>query len=243
MTTPDTRHLTVGGIRVTVVRKDIKNLHLGVYPPDGRVRVAAPLAVSDAAVRAAVARKLRWIGRQQTGFRNQERQSVRQMVTGESHYFLGRRYRLVVVEANQPRKVVVRSKTVIELYARPKDDPERRRETMDTWYRARLRELVPPLLTKWQGKLSVSVADVGIRRMKTKWGACNAKAHRIWLNLELVKTPPACIEYLVVHELIHLIVRHHDDRFHALMDLHLPRWRETRRALNASTRSHAVWEY
>jgi hypothetical protein len=243
MTTPDTKHLTVGGIRVIVVRKAIKNLHLGVYPPDGRVRVAAPRAVSDAAVRAAVARKLGWIGRQQSAFRNQERQSVRQMVTGESHYFLGRRYRLVLVEANRPRAVVVRSKRVMELHARPNDDSEQRRETLDAWYRARLRELVPPLLTKWQAALSVSIADVGIKRMKTKWGACNTKARRIWLNLELVKTHPSCIEYLVVHELCHLLVRRHDDRFIALLDEHLPRWRQFRAELNAVPRGHAEWGY
>lgn len=239
----ETHRLTVSGVPVAVVRKAIKNLHLGVYPPDGRVRVAVPLKVSDAAVRVAVIGKLRWIRRQQAAFANQARQSEREMVDGESHYFLGRRYRLRVVEAPGAGHVRVRRGAILELSAPGQSTAERRLEILHSFQRERMKALVPPLLEKWQKKLGVEVADWGIKRMKTRWGTCNAQAGRIWLNLELAKKPPACLEYLVVHELVHLIVRQHDERFHALMDQHLPRWKHTRRLLNAAPLAHEEWEY
>jgi predicted metal-dependent hydrolase len=239
--TTEAHHLTVSGVRVAVVRKAIKNLHLGVYPPDGRVRVAAPLSVSDAAVRVAVIGKLRWIRRQQAGFQEQARQSERAMVPGETHYFLGRRYRLEVVSTEGPSRVVLRNRTVLELQAAAGMEAAQRERLLQRWYRDRLRELVPPLLEKWQAALGVEIAAWGIKKMKTKWGSCNADARRIWLNLELVKKPPECLEYLVVHELIHLIVRHHDERFRALMDRHLPRWPQIRRVLNAAPLASDTW--
>ena len=235
--------LTVSGVRVAVVRKAIKNLHLGVYPPDGHVRVAAPLAVSDAAVRVAVIGNLRWIRRQQSAFEHQARQSEREMVGGESHYFLGHRYRLDLVSTEGPSRIVLRNRRVMELHARPDQNAEQRERLLQRWYRERLRELVPPLLDKWQAALGVEVAEWGIKKMKTKWGSCNAAARRIWLNLELAKKPPECLEYLVVHELVHLLVRHHDDRFHALMDRKLPKWRMVRQTLNAAPLAHDTWAY
>ena len=240
--TTDARHMTVSGLRVAVVRKEIRNLHLGVYPPDGRVRIAAPIATSDAAVRAAVATKLGWIKRQQRGFSNQARESAREMVTGESHFVLGKRYRLVLVVEDAPRRVELRSQRLL-LHSRPHDGTDQRRETLDTWYREQLRELTPPLLEKWERTLGVRPAAWGIKRMKTKWGSCNAKDRRIWVNLELAKKPHACLEYLVVHELVHMLVRKHNEQFTALMDLHLPRWRHTRKILNASPLAHASWDY
>lgn len=241
--TTEVHNLTVSGVRVAVVRKAIKNLHLGVYPPDGRVRVAVPLAVSNAAVRVAVIGKLRWIRRQQAGFAHQARESQREMVSGESHYSLGRRYRLEVVETRDKGTVVLRNRSIMELHVRPGSDAEQRERVLQRWYRERLLEIVPPLLAKWQAELGVKVAQWGIKRMKTKWGSCNAKAGRIWLNLELAKKPPECLEYLVVHELVHFLVRHHDDRFHALMDRHLPRWKAIRRMLNTSPLANESWEY
>lgn len=238
----EARTLTVSGVRVAVVRKAIKNLHLGVYPPDGRVRVAVPLAVSDQAVRVAVIGKLRWIRRQRAAFDHQARESRRAMVSGESHYFLGRRYRLELLPTHSKSTVVLRSRT-LELHVRPGLNAKDRERVLQTWYRERLRELVPPLLEKWQATLGVTVTGWGIKKMKTKWGSCNAEAHRIWLNLELAKKPPECLEYLVVHELVHLVVRHHDDRFHALMDRHLPKWRAIRKTLNAAPLGDETWEY
>lgn len=239
--TTEARHLTISGVRVAVVRKGIKNLHLGVYPPDGRVRVAAPLAVSDAAVRIAVISKLGWIRRQQAAFEQQARQSTREMVDGESHYFLGHRYRLDLVHTHGPGRVVLRNRKIMELHARADQDAGERERLLHRWYRARLRELVPPLLEKWQRALGVQVAGWGLKKMKTKWGSCNAAARRIWLNLELAKKPPECLEYIVAHELAHLLVRHHDDRFHALMDRHLPKWRLIRQTLNTAPLASDTW--
>ena len=241
--TTESHELVISGLRVSVVRKGIKNLHLGVYPPDGRVRVAVPLTVSDEAVRIAVISKLRWIRRQQAAFEGQARQSRREMLAGESHYYLGRRYRLAVATTQGKSEVTLRNRNTLELRGSPSMTPEQRERVLAHWYRERLRALATPVIERWQGILGVTVEEWGIKKMKTKWGSCNANARRIWLNLELVKKPPECLEYLIVHELTHLLVRHHDDRFHALMDKHLPRWQAIRKILNAAPLAHEVWEY
>lgn len=243
MRTTKTYQITVSGILVDVVRKDIKNLHLGVYPPHGRVRVAVPLTVNDEAVRLAVIGKLSWIRRQQAQFEAQPRQSQREMVSGESHYFLGRRYRLRVTEQPGPSKVVLRSRSFLDLFVRPNTSAEQRERVLQRWYREQLRGLIPPLLAKWEPLLDVHVADWGIKRMKTKWGTCNIEARRIWLNLELAKKPVQCLEYIVVHEMMHLLERHHSDRFVALMDRHLPQWQLYRSELNAAPLAHETWGY
>ena len=213
-----------------------------MYPPDGRVRVAAPLAVSDDAVRLAVIDKLGWIRRQQEKFRRQPRESRREMVTGESHYFLGQRYRLRVVEHHGPSRAV-RNKSRIDLYVRPGSGAEQRERVLQHWYRECLKEMVPPLLVRWQPILGVEAAGWGVRRMKTKWGTCNVGTGRIWLNLELAKKPAPCVEYLVVHELLHLLERHHNDRFLGLLDQALPQWRLHREELNRAPLGHEDWQY
>jgi predicted metal-dependent hydrolase len=238
----DHQTITVSGLQIQVVRKAIKNLHLGVYPPAGRVRVAAPLGMSNDAVRRAVIGKLGWIKRQRARFGAQPRQSEREMVRGESHYFMGRRYRLRVVEHTGPAKVVLRN-GILELSVRPGLDAKVRERALHQWYRARLRELIPPLLAKWEAILGVKSADWGIKKMKTKWGACSATSRRIWLNLELGKKPLQCLEYLIVHELAHLIERRHNNRFVLLMDQHLPDWRLRREMLNAAPLAHENWNY
>ena len=235
--------ITVSGLRVQVFRKGIKNLHLGVYPPHGRVRVAAPLRVSDDAVRLAVIGKLGWIKRQRAKFEAQPRQSAREMVSGESHYFLGRRYRLRVIERDAAASVTLRSKSTLELHVRPASTARQRNRILHQWYRQQLKALIPPLIEKWQAALGVAVAEWGIKKMKTRWGTCNIEARRIWVNLELAKKPVQCLEYIVVHELAHLIARHHDDRFVVLMNQHLPQWRAQRAALNAAPLAHSSWNY
>jgi len=239
----ETCEITVSGLTVEVVRKDIKNLHLGVYPPHGRVRVAAPLTISNEAVRLAVIGKLGWIKRQQAKFEAQPRQSQREMVSGESHYFLGKRYRLRVHEQDGPAKVVVHGKTWIDLFVRPETTAEQRELVLQRWYRKQLKMLIPPILEKWEGVLGVKVADWGIRKMKTKWGSCNIEARRIWFNLELAKKPVQCLEYIVLHELIHLIERHHNDRFMEFMDRHMPNWQMLRNELNSLPLGHEDWSY
>jgi len=239
----DTHHFTVSGIRVEVERKDIKNLHLGVYPPNGRVRVAAPLVVSNEAVRLAVIDKLGWIKRQKARFAAQPRQSQREMVNGESHYFLGRRYRLRVHEQDAPASVAIRGIAGLDLFVRPDSNAEQREAVLLRWHRQQLKTLIPPLLDKWQPALGVQVTAWGIKKMKTKWGSCNPTAGRIWLNLELAKTPVQCLEYIVVHELAHLLERHHNERFTALLDARLPAWRQYREMLNSSPLGHEEWDY
>lgn len=226
-----------------VVRKKIKNLHLGVYPPHGRVRVAAPPTVSDDAVRLAVINKLAWIKRQRSRFSEQPRQSSREMVNGESHYFLGRRYRLRVREREGPAGVAVRGVSALDLFVPHGFDAVQREAILNCWYRSELKALIPPLLKKWQRKLDVQVSAWGIRRMKTKWGSCNVDSGRVSFNLELVKKPPQCIEYIVAHELMHMLERHHNARFTALLGKYIPQWRQARELLNSSPLAHENWTY
>lgn len=235
--------ITVSGIRVQIERKDIKNLHLGVYPPNGRVRVAAPLLVTNDAVRLAVIDKLGWIRRQQAKFAEQPRQSARDMVNGESHFFLGRRYRLRVHE--QPGKQYVATSGVasLDLFVNPGRTKEQREAVLLRWYRQEMNGLIQPMVAKWQTTLGVQAHAWGIKRMKTKWGSCNPISKRLWFNLELAKKPVQCLEYIVVHELIHLLERNHTERFTSLMDLHLPNWRTRREMLNRSPLGHESWGY
>lgn len=233
--------LTVGGLVVEVVRKDIKNLHLGVYPPNGRVRVAAPLVVSDEAVRLAVIGKLGWIRRQQARFEAQPRQSPREMISGESHYFLGQRYRLRVLAYAGPPRIRCSGADFLDLFVRPETTVTQRRRVLEDWYREQLRRQIPALLDQWQPILGVAAAEWGIKKMKTRWGSCNIRARRVWFNLELAQKPARCLEYVVVHELVHLLERSHNARFKALMDQHLPTWRACREELNRAPLGHDHW--
>ena len=235
-------YMTVSDLTVEVVRKDIKNLHLGVYPPNGRVRVATPLVISDEAVRLAVIGKLGWIKRQQAKFEAQPRQSPREMVSGESHYFLGQRYRLRVLAYTGPPRIRCSGTDFLDLFVRPETTVEQRQRVLECWYREQLRERIPPLLEQWQPMLGVRVADWGIKKMKTRWGSCNTRARRVWFNLELAKKPARCLEYVVVHELVHLLERNHGDRFKALMDRYLPAWRGCREELNQAPLGHTPWQ-
>lgn len=236
-------HIVVSGLRVDIVRKDIKNLHLGIYPPDGRVRVAVPLQVDDNAVRLAVIGKLAWIKRQQAKFTGQTRQSKREMVGGETHYCFGQRCRLRVVEYDGPTRIERRGKTIIALYTRHNTTREHRERALNEWYRQQLKALIPPILDKWQSVLDVEVADWVVKKMKTRWGTCSPETGRICINLELAKKPEYCLEYIIVHELVHLIERNHGDRFTTLMDKHLPKWRFLRQELNAAPLVHETWLY
>jgi len=237
------KSIIVAGIKVEVVRKDIKNLHLGVYPPQGRVRVAAPLVLSDEAVRLAVIDKLAWIKRHKVKFEEQPRQSKRQMVNGESHYYLGRRYRLQVHEQNGPARVALRGMTKLEIFVRPVMSIEQREAVLLRWYRQQLKRLIPPMLEKWQPILDVQVDDWGVRKMKTKWGSCNPAEQRIWVNLELAKKNVHCLEYIVVHEMVHMLERHHNERFMSLMDQFMPQWRVYREELKQGPLGHENWDY
>lgn len=235
--------ITVGDLMVDVVRKDIKNLHLAVYPPDGRVRVAAPLLVDDEAVRLAVISRLTWIRRQQGKFAQQERQSAREVVSGESHYYQGRRYLLNVVYRDGAAAVAVRNTTTLDLFVRPGSDTAQRERVLLAWYRRQLKQLIPPLAAKWQAIIGVEVAEWRVKQMKTRWGTCNPDARRIWLNLELIKKPPSCLEYIVVHEMVHLLERRHNEQFRDLMNKFMPNWQFQRDLLNTLPARHEEWVY
>jgi hypothetical protein len=239
--TTEASHLTVSGIRVQIERKDIKNLHLGVYPPNGRVRVAAPLVISNDAIRLAVIDKLGWIRRQRTKFAEQPRQSAREMVNGESHYVFGRRYRLRVHEQPGKQYVALRGMASLDLFVNPDRTIEQREAVLLRWYRQQLKELVGPMVEQWQGTLGVQANAWDIKKMKTKWGSCNPASKRLWFNLELAKKPVQCVEYIVAHELAHLLERNHTDRFTRLLDQHLPSWRQHREVLNMQHLAHEEW--
>ena len=233
----------VSGLSVEVVRKDIKNLHVSVYPPNGCVRVAAPRRLDDEAVRLAVISRLGWIRRQQRGFEQQVRQSQREMVTGESHYYQGRRYLLDVVERDGFASVGIVNNTTMKLRVRPGMSRAEREAVLLRWYRRRLREQIPLLLTKWEPRVGVEVAEIRIKKMKTRWGTCTSEARRIWLNLELIKKPVVCLEYILVHEMIHFLERHHNDRFRSLIDKILPQWQIFREELNRAPLAYENWKY
>jgi len=233
-------YLTVRGIGVDVVYKDIKNLHIGVYPPVGRVRVAAPRQLDDEQVRLALVQRLPWIKRQRERLQAAERQSGREMVTGESHYAWGSCYRLRVVERGGHSHVELDGDRLV-LYVSAEDSTERRRALLDRWYPTRLREAVPAAPSKWQPKMGVQVSRWSIRRMKTKWGSRNRETGHIWFNVELAKKHPDSLEYIVVHEMAHLLEPGHGRRFTTLMDGFMPDWRARRDQLNDAPLAHEVW--
>lgn len=235
--------LEIGNISVEVVKKDIKNLHLAVYPPHGRVRLAAPEGVNDETLRLFTISKLPWIRKQQRRFAGQEREAERKYVHRESHYFLGKRYLLRIVDADRAARVEIKNKTYMDLHIKPGSSKAQRQHLLNEWYRAELKKLIPDILTQWERKIGVQAEDWGVKQMKTKWGTCNIQKKRILVNLELAKKPIHCLEYIIVHELVHLLERLHNERFLAYMDKYLPRWKFYRDELNKLPVSHLDWEY
>jgi len=234
--------MKIRGVEVLVLRKKIKNLHLNVLPPNGMVRVSVPLGMSEDAIHTFLATRLLWIKKQQAKFKGQERQTSRKYVGGESHYFLGKRYRLKVVYIDDKSEVQIKNKKKIVLSVKPGSDTKKREQVLQNWYRNELRQALDPLIEKWQEKIGVRVDFWGIRRMKTRWGTCNEKTKRIWLNLELVKKPESCIEYVVVHELVHILERTHSNKFVRLMDKYLPKWRDEKDELTRLILAHEEWK-
>lgn len=240
----NTSHNTIelGDICIDVIHKNIKNVHLSVHPPHGRVTISAPLRMDLETVRLFSISKLGWIRKQQKKLMNQKREAPREYVTRESHYYLGQRYLLKVVEQDAAPKVVLKHGT-IELYIRKGASITRREEILQGWYRQQLRELMPQYIAKLEKKMHVEVAEICIRKMKTKWGTCNPKVNRIWLNTELAKKPIESIEYVLIHEMVHLLERNHNEKFIAYMDKFLPKWRHLREELNRSALGHVEWSY
>lgn len=222
--------LLINDIEIEVIKKNIKNIHLSVHPPDGRVRLAVPTHMDDEAIRLFVISKCPWIKKKQEVFANQEVQSPREYLSGESHYFMGNKYLLNVIEVNEKQRVVLRNN--IDLYVRPKHTREKRAKILKEWYRQELKAIIPGYIEKWERIMGVKVNEFGIKLMKTRWGTCNVKDKRIWINLELAKKNPRCLEYIIVHEMVHLLERKHNDRFKTYMDKFLPDWRSIQQELN-----------
>lgn len=239
---PVVQTIDLGEITAEVVQKDIKNIHLSVYPPNGRVKIAAPYRMDLETIRIFAISKLGWIKRQQTKLRNQEREAPREYVSRESHYFLGKRYLLKVVERDSKPLVTIKHDKLI-LQVKPATNTEQRQVLVQEWYREQLKALVPNYIAKWEKIMGVEVAEFGIKKMRTKWGTCNTEAKRIWINLELAKKPLECLEYIVVHEMVHLLERSHNARFVAYMTQFLPHWRSLKEELNRLPVSHLDWGY
>ena len=228
-------------LEVDTVKKDIKNIHLGVYPPKGRVRVAAPIKTTDEAIEALIASKLHWINQQKAKFERQERQTRREFVSGESHYFMGNRYLLNIINTDSAPKVEIARKARINLYVKPETSREKRERIMDDFYRSELKKRIPRLSGKWEKITKIHPNESRIKKMKTKWGTCSQKHQRIWINLELAKKPLHCLEYIIVHEMTHLIEKNHTSEFRRLMDSFMPQWTQYKEELNLSPLGFSKW--
>jgi predicted metal-dependent hydrolase len=234
--------IELGDIKVDVVFKDIKNVHLSVYPPNGRVRIAAPTRMSPDTVSVFAISKLGWIRQQQEKIQAQERETPREYLNRESHYLWGKRYLLDVVEGNTRPEVELKHGKMI-LRVRQGTDESRRQAIVEEWYRAQLKQAVTPLITKWEPLIGVKVEQLFVQQMKTKWGSCSPKSRNIRLNTDLAKKPHECLEYILVHEMVHLLEPTHNVRFVSLMDSFVPKWQFYREALNRLPVRHEHWDY
>lgn len=234
--------MDLGGIQIDVIRKDIKNVHLSVLPPDGRVRLSAPKRMKEETLRAYTLTRLPWIRQQQRKLVSQPRETKREYLPRESHYVWGERCLLKIVEADAPPSVSRKHKKLM-LQVRPGTDRDRRAELLAAWYRTQIRERVDALLPEWERCLKVRMNTLFVQHMRTKWGSCNPTKGNVRLNTELAKKPPECLEYILVHELIHMIEPTHNERFVQLMSQHMPDWRSRRDLLNALPVAHEDWGY
>ncbi len=234
--------IELGNIKVEVELKNIKNIHLSVYPPNGRVKISAPNRMDLDTIRVYAISKLKWIKKKQEQFRNQERETPREYLSKESHYLFGKRYLLKVLEHNSTPSVNRTPREII-MHVRADTPAVKKQEILDEWYRIELKKIIPDLISKWETIIGVKINEFGIKRMRTKWGTCNHEAKRIWLNLELAKKPIECLEYIIVHELVHLLERTHNDRFIGYMDKFLPKWKFYKEELNRLPVSHVTWIY
>lgn len=234
--------LKLNELDIEIVQKNIKHVHLSVYPPDGRVKVSAPLSMAPDTLRVFVISKLAWIKKQQSKLRAQQREAPREYLDRESHYVWGKRYLLKIEEAEAPPRIELKHNKLV-LSVRPGTNPARKQAILEAWYRDNLRQAVPALIEKWQPRMGVRVNRFYVQSMKTKWGSCSVHSGSIRLNTELAKKPRACLEYIVVHEMTHLLEPTHNSRFIGLMDRFMPKWRFYRDELNRLPVRHEEWGY
>ena len=226
----NTNHIEIDGIVIEILRKPIKNMHLRIYPPDGLVRVSAPLRLSLQHIREQLESKRKWLHAQRARLQAQPVITEPLMQTGESHYFLGHAYTLRVSNGAAPTKISLKDNELL-LSAAQNSTAMERKALLKQWYRSQMQSLVPDLITKWQPLMGVSVAAWGAKTMKSRWGSCNTRARRIWLNLVLMQKPIICLEYVLIHEMVHLLEASHNARFYQLMDRFMPEWRTHQKAL------------
>lgn len=225
--------ITVNNIEIEVTRKNIKNIHLSVHPPDGIVKISSPMHVNDNALKIFVISKMDWLQNQIYKFKRLEKIKETQYTTGETHFFFGNPYTLNIIEIDKGSpKVELRDKKYIDLYMKKESTKEKKEKIMKEWYREELKKQIPPLIEKWEEIIGEEVKDWGVKQMKTRWGTCNTKDRRIWINLELAKKPPHHLEYIIVHEMMHLIERGHGPFFQKLMDKFYPSWRQIKGELS-----------
>jgi predicted metal-dependent hydrolase len=235
--------IAFANIEIDVIRKDIKNIHLAVYPPHGAIKLSAPNKTDEEVLRLFAISKLGWIKKNVKNFKEQARETKRDYVSGESHYFKGKRYLLNVKNHNGYNKVELTGANKIQLWVKPNATTDEKAHVMKEWYRKQLKNQIPQLIDKWEKVIGVTSNDWGVKQMRTKWGACNVDDKRIWLNLELSKKPVICLEYILVHELVHLHERNHNTRFISLMNKFMPKWRLHRDELNNLPIVHNDWGY
>ena len=224
-------NLNVGGIDISAEKKQIKNMYIRVIPPDGKVRITAPISATEDAIRMFAVSRIAWIKKQRQKFVEQPRQTDRKYVTGESYYLWGKRYRLDVIFSNVRNDISISGQKII-LQVRKDSTPQQRANVMDEWYREILKKAVPPMLEKCERFVGVEAKEWQVKNMRTKWGTCNIQAKRIWLNLQLAKKTPECLEYVIIHELVHLLEKNHNDIFKKYMDKFYPNWRIVKTHLN-----------
>jgi len=235
--------LFVQGLEFEVNQKDIKNLHINILPPEGKVRISAPLDMTQESIRLAIVTRITRIKKEMNEMQAYVRESQREMISGESHYVDGNRYLLEVIEKQAKPDVSISKKKILRLQVRPNSTREKREEVLNEWYRDRLRERLETLTEKWEKVVGDSAAFYGIKRMHTKWGTCHSTSKRIWLNLELGKKHPDCLEYVLLHELVHLLEPTHSNRFFELMDKHMPNWEQYKALLDEPPIMHVDWDY
>lgn len=224
--------ISASNIEIEVIRKDIKNMHLAVYPPTGRIRLAAPKKTDSEVVRLFAISKIGWIKKHIKNFNEQPRESKKEYISGESHYFFGKRYLIQVIEHDKPNAIKIKGVKTIQLFIRPGTTIEQRAIMLKEWYRKELKKILPAIVAKWEEELRLKCNYWGVKQMRTKWGTCNHSQKRIWLNLELAKKPLICIDYVVLHELLHLIEPNHSENFILLLNKHFPKWKKIRQDLN-----------
>lgn len=226
--------LTIEDIDIEVVKKNVKNINLSVHPPDGRVKLSAPKSMDNDSIRRFVTSKIPWIKKHKDKFKNQVREIPKRFISGETHYFQGNEYLLNLVETNSKHRVEIVNNTTINLYIGKDSTKEKRENIMNEWYRDELKLLIPKYISKWEEVMNVSVDEWKIRKMKNIWGSCHIHNKKILINLELAKKDLIYLEYVIVHEMVHLLERYHNDKFRSYMDKFLPDWRNYNAGINRS---------